>query len=125
MSSDIQEKLDQLSDLQAQRDLLEMQKKELIRQVLGPDLLAQLEEIEDEFASSVEGVDLNIAQLEREIRQEVIDHGATVKGEYLRAVYNRGRITWDSEKLEHMAQFVPEILGYRREGKPYISIVKI
>jgi hypothetical protein len=125
MSSEISELLDQLANFQAQRDVLNLQKRELIDQILTAETKARLEEIEAEFATRVEAVEENISLLEEEIKTEVIQHGATVKGTFLRAVWNKGRISWDTRGIERYAQAHPEVLGFRKQGKPYVSITKI
>jgi hypothetical protein len=125
MSSEITQMLDQLANFQAQRDVLNLQKRELIDQILTEEIKARLEEIEAEFAIRMEAVEENIALLEEEIRAEVIRHGATVKGTFLRAIWNKGRVSWDSRGIERYAQNHPEVLSFRKQGKPYVSITKI
>jgi hypothetical protein len=124
MSSDIVQKLDQLANFQAQRDVLNFQKRELVDQILAPEIKARLEEIEAEFAGRLEVVDENIAALEDEIKAEVVKHGATVNGTFLRAVWNRGRVTWNTKAMDSYALSHPEILSYRKQGEPYVSIMK-
>jgi hypothetical protein len=125
MSSDITQMLDQLANFQAQRDVLNLQKRELVDQILTEEIKARLEEIEAEFAIRMEAVEENIALLEGEIRNEVIQHGATVKGTFLRAVWNKGRVSWDTRGIERYAQSHPEVLDFRKQGNPYVSITKI
>lgn len=124
MSEDITEKLDRLANYQAERDYLALHKQELIDQVLTPDIKARLEEIEMEFAQRVEAVDENIATLEEEIKNDVIQHGTTVRGTFLRAVWNKGRVTWNTKSLDGYASIHPEILQFRKEGQPFVSIKK-
>jgi hypothetical protein len=125
MSSEIAQLLDQLANFRAQQDVLNLQKRELIDQILTEEIKARLEEIEAEFATRMEAVDENIALLEEEIRAEVIQHGATVKGTFLRAVWNKGRVSWDTRGIERYAQSHPEVLDFRKQGSPYVSITKI
>ncbi|HEX9616494.1 MAG TPA: hypothetical protein VGA03_03710 [Anaerolineales bacterium] len=125
MSSEITQMLDQLANFQAQRDVLNIQKRELIDQILTEEIKARLEEIEAEFGTRMEAVEENIALMEEEIKAEVINHGATVKGTFLRAVWNRGRVSWDTRGIERYAQSHPEVLGFRKQGMPYVSITKI
>ncbi len=124
MPSDINQKLDQLANFQAQRDVLELEKQALIDQVIPPEIKARLEEIEAEFTGKRESVDANISALEAEIRDEVIRHGATVRGTFLRVVYNPGRVTWDTKKLDAYARARPEVLEFRKQGEPYVTIQK-
>jgi len=125
MSEEITNKLDQLANFLAQRDVLNLQKKELIDQVLTPEIRARLEEIDSEFAGKLEAVDTNIEVLEEEVRQAALRHGASVKGTFLRVVWHKGRISWDTRSLDEYAEVHPEITGFRKQGEPYVSIVKV
>ena len=125
MSEPIADKLDRLAEFQAQKDMLAIDKQALIDQVLTPELKARLEEIDAEFAGRSEAVDANIAALETEIKEGVLSKGATVRGSHYMAVWNRGRVAWDDKSLSHYAQAHPELLQYRRQGEPSISIRKV
>jgi hypothetical protein len=125
MPTDITQKLDQLANYQAQRDVLELEKQALIDQILPPEIKARLEEIEAEFTGKRETVDANISELETEIRDEVLRQGTTVKSTFLRVIYHPGRVTWDTKSLDSYARSRPEILDFRKQGQPYVSIQKI
>lgn len=124
MTGSIIDKLDQLADFQAQKDYLSLQKKELIDQAIPPEIRQRLEEIEDEFAGRLEAVDANIERLEAEVRADVLNIQASQSGSFLQAIWNRGRVQWDTRGLEGYAREHPEILSYRKEGDPFISIRK-
>ena len=72
MSTDISQKIDQLANFQAQRDVLELEKQSLIDQLIPPEIKARIEEIEAEFSGKREIVDEKITALESEIKEEVI-----------------------------------------------------
>ncbi|CAK0771531.1 hypothetical protein CCP3SC15_4350001 [Gammaproteobacteria bacterium] len=40
------------------------------------------------------------------------------------AVYTKGRVSWDSKKLDGMMILVPELASARKEGEPSVSIRK-
>ena len=125
MSEELTNKLDKLANFLAQRDVFSLQKKELIDQVLTPEIRARLDEIEAEFAGKMEAVEANIATLEEEIRQEALRQRASVKGSFLRVVWHKGRISWDTKSLDEYARSHPEVSAFRKQGEPYVSIVKI
>jgi hypothetical protein len=125
MSTDITEKIDQLANFQAQRDVLELEKQALVDQLIPPEIKARIEEIEAEFSGKSQVVDEKITALKAEIKQEVIRHGSSVKGTFLRVVYHTGRVTWDTRLLDAYARARPEILEYRKQGEPYIVIQKV
>jgi phage host-nuclease inhibitor protein Gam len=124
MATDIHEKLDRLANFQAEKDVLQFEKQELIDQVLTAEIRARLAEIEEEFQPRLEAVEQNIAALEEEIKQDVLRNGMTAKGTFLRAVWNKGRVTWDTKGMDDFAVHHPEILRYRKQGQPYVSITR-
>ena len=125
MSEELTHKLDKLANFLAQRDVFSLQKKELIDHVLTAEIRARLDEIEAEFAGKTEAVEANIAALEDEIRQEALRQGASVKGSFLRVIWHKGRISWDTKSLDDYARSHPEVTSFRKQGEPYVSIVKI
>jgi hypothetical protein len=125
MPIDISQKLDQLANFQAQRDVLELEKQSLIDQIIPPEIKARIEEIEAEFSGKREIVDANITALAAEIREDVLRQGASAKSTFLRVVYHTGRISWDTKSLDAYARSRPEILEFRKQGEPYVSIQKI
>lgn len=120
--TEIKQKLDKLTELLAARDVIMLEKQRLLDEILTPEIKARMAEIESEFAQKAEAVNANIAALEAEIRQDVLAHGASVKGAVLHAIFSKGRITWDTKALEGYATAHPELLAYRREGEPSVSI---
>jgi 5-methylcytosine-specific restriction endonuclease McrA len=121
----ISQDLDELGRLRARREALEQEKQTRIDQVLTPELLAQVEGIEAEFEDRAESVDGDIRVLEARIRESVIRYGSTVSGTHYRAVWSKGRVGWDLKSMEQYAETHPEILVFRKEGKPSVSIRKV
>jgi hypothetical protein len=125
MSTNLSEKIDQLANFQAQRDVLELEKQALIDQLIPPEIRARIEEVEAEFKGKRETVDEKITELETEIKEEVIRNGATARGTFLRMVYHPGRVTWDTKSLDAYARARPEVLEFRKQGEPYVVIQKV
>lgn len=118
----IKEKLDQLADYQSQRDIAMLEKQRLLDEVYSAEIKARMAEIEAEFSGKTEVVNDNIAALESEIKQAIIEHGASVKGSVYHAVFAKGRVSWDTKSLEGYATAHPELLTFRKEGEPSVSI---
>ena len=102
-----------------------IQKQELIDAILTSEIKARLSEIESEFALKSEGVNANIANLESEIRASVLAAGISIRGEFLHAVFSKGRVSWDTRGLDGYAIAHPEITSFRKTGEPSVSIRKI
>ena len=120
--SEIKQKLDTLAEYQAQRDAAMLEKQALIDAIYTAEIKARVAEIEAEFAGKTEGVNTNIATLEAEIKQAVLEHGASVKGLFFHAVFSKGRVSWDTKSLDGYATAHPELLSFRKEGEPSVSL---
>jgi uncharacterized protein YajQ (UPF0234 family) len=114
-------RLEELSEVQAAADLtrqeLEARRAEILKSVQ-----AELEALDAEFAPLLAAAEARIEALKDEIKSEVLEHGASVRGGRFQAVYSRGRITWDTHGLEAYADAHPEVYDFRREGSPSVSL---
>lgn len=116
--------LDQLSELYTRRDLLNLEKKELLETVLPPEIKEAMNAIDLEYKGKEEIVSKNIADVEEQIKNSVVESGDSVKGEFLHAIYYKGRISWDNAKLEGLMLAFPKISEARKQGNPYTVIKK-
>ena len=118
-------KLDRLAELKAQQDILRMRQQELIDSVLTTEIQNQIAEIDEEFAPQFETLRKNKAELEKRIKEEVIVHGETIKGNLLQGVWVKARISWETKGLDGYAIDHPELNQFRKIGKPSVSIRKV
>jgi len=121
----IETKLDELSELYAQRDLSALDKQKLIDAILTDEIKAKIAEVEVEFSGKAESVNEKISLLESEVKELVKQSGASVKGQFLHAVFTKGRVTWDSKSLDGYVKAHPELAEFRKEGEPSVSLRKI
>lgn len=121
----IEQLLDQLADYQAQKDYLNLRKQEVVDGILTQEIKAKIAEIDAEFAEKSEGVDKNITELTEKVKAEVIAKGESVKGTCLHAIFAKGRVSWDTKKLDGLMLAFPQLAGARKEGEPSVSIRKI
>jgi len=118
---DIVAKLEELSEVRAAADVTRIDyeaKREEILKAVKTELDALAAEYEPLLASANE----RAAALEAEVRRDVVDHGASIKASRLHAVFSRGRITWDNKGLDNFAIAHPEVLRFRKEGEPGVSL---
>ncbi len=66
-----------------------------------------------------------IERVEADVRAAVLEHGASVKGQALHAVFLAGRATWNDASLQGYATVHPELLAFRSLGKPSVSLRKV
>lgn len=125
----IEKMLDELAELHSQRDLAQMEQKRLkqeqIDAVLTDEIKTRLAEIDAEFAGKSDIASDKIASLEAEIKKLVTEKGASVKGEFLHAVFAKGRVTWDTKALDGYVKAHPELTEFRKEGEPSVSLRKV
>lgn len=117
--------LEQLTELYAQKDLLNIAKDEARDAAIPEEVEAALADIDSEFAPKLDAVAEKIETLEAQAKTAVLAEGVTVKGGALQAVYTKGRVTWDGKKLEGMASLIPQLADARKEGEPSVSIRKV
>jgi hypothetical protein len=119
------EKLNKLSELQAQADVVKLHFEDLRKSILTPEIQAQLDDIAAEERTSLDALQGGIDELTAEVKADVLNAGATVKGDYMMAVYNKGRVSWDTKGLDGFAIAHPEMQAFRKVGEPTITLRKV
>jgi len=99
-------------------------KKQIPVPEIPPEIQAKLDEIEVQRATALETLQKDIENLTAEIKQDVLAFGATIKGDYMMAVWNKGRDSWNGKLLEGFAIAHPEILSAKSTGDPSVTIRK-
>ena len=116
------ELLDEYTNNLAGIDTFKMEKDKLYGMVITPEIKAQLENVDREIDPVIEKFNARAAELADLIKAEVIAAGETISGEHHQAVYSKPRVSWDSKGLEGYAVAHPEILVFRSEGNPSVSL---
>lgn len=114
-------KLSELSELRVAADLTRAD-YETRRDAILSVVRAELNTLDDEFAPLLEAVQDRISTLEADVKQDVLAHGESVKAGLVHAVYMRGRVSWDTRRLDNYAATHPEVLHFRKQGEPSIAI---
>ena len=118
------EKLDRLAELDAHRDMVLVDKEALKQSIIPAEVKQQLRDIDSEYDPKLEAISQERAQLEAEVRNDVMVSGESVVGEVYRASYVKGRVSWDTKALDGYALTHPEIEKLRIEGAPTARIAK-
>lgn len=118
---DVAEKLNRLADLRSAVDLTRMdyeaRRAEVLKQVQ-----AELDALETEYQPLLDAALDNAAALEAEIKNDVLLAGQSVSTSFYQAIYMKGRVTWDNDGISKYAQLHPEVLKYRKEGQPSVTL---
>lgn len=107
------------------RAYLEQEKRlvqELIDQVLTPEQRQQIQEIREEFQHRLEALEKELSEIESGVKARVLELGHTVEHRGQKAVYNKGRATWDTKALDGLMIAIPSLQDLRKEGNPYVAI---
>ena len=118
-------RLDELSEVTAARDVARIDYQTARNALIPQEIQIALADLDAEFSLRDAAIALNIEELEKEIKQAVLTHGASVKGMRLHAVYNRPRVIWDTRGLDRYAAQNPEVLIFRSAGESSVAIRKI
>lgn len=115
--------LRQLADVRMREDLLRLNYEELREQVLAP-VKRDLSDLEAEYAPARAALADERAELEQRVREAALAAGGTLKaaGVPVQAVVSKGRVSWDDRALLGYAAAHPEIMAFRAEGKPSVSL---
>lgn len=111
-----------LEDARAQLDMILADKATAEKQAIPPEVRAALADIDEEFAPLLAKAQEAYTQAEAEAKAAVIDHGATVKGQFLQVVWSKPRVAWDAKALDGYALNHPELFAFRTEGSPSASV---
>lgn len=116
-------KLERLAQLQAAVDVARMdyesRRTEILKKVQD-----ELDAVEAEFKPALEAAETNTAALEAEIKNDVLLRGESLRGSAFQAVYVKGRVSWDSGGMNEYARDHPEVLQFRKEGQPSVTLRK-
>lgn len=102
--------------------------KDKYRNDLRKQILSKIpKEIQDELASLDAEFDTTplmdkANELKAQIEAGVLEIGKSVKVDNVgQAVYNNGRVTWETKGLEGLMVAVPQLATFRKIGQPYVT----
>ena len=114
--------LDRLHEYRQQIEATRLQMAELADSVITDEQRQEIAAIQLEFAPRLDALAGIVATIEEEVKADVITEGASVKGQYIQAVYMKGRVNYDTKALDGYSLAHPELLAFRNEGAPSVSL---
>jgi len=118
---DVSEKLERLSNLRNAAEFTRLDYETKRTQILK-QVQAELDALDFEYKPVLERAEENIAVLENEIKTDVLLHGESVSGGMYRATYTQGRVSWDNDGMTEYAESHPDVLPFRKQGQPIVSL---
>ena len=116
--------LNKLADLMAAQDVLRMDMDAKKVAIMAP-VQAELNDLQTEYAPMFDHLQEEIAATEVVVRDAVMRGGESVKAAHLHAIFNKGRVTWDTKALDGYAVAHPELAGLRKVGEPSVAVRKV
>ncbi|HLO28308.1 MAG TPA: hypothetical protein VK249_04190 [Anaerolineales bacterium] len=117
----VTEKLERLSNLRNAAEFTRLD-YETKRTVILKQIQSELDALDAEYKPVLEAAEENIAALENEIKTDVLLYGESVSGGMYRASYTQGRVSWDNEGMAKYAASHPDVLQFRKQGQPIVSL---
>ena len=114
--------LNELWQVRGYLESLKLRKRDALDALITSEIRSRMLAIEAEFEPGITETTDRIAQIEVSIREQVIRDGGSTKGTHLHAIFVKGRVTWDGKALDGYSRANPEILPFRKEGSPSVSI---
>ena len=85
-------------------------------------MVCAIEDIKTEFNEKIDALTERNATISNTLKAYVIENGSTLNGKLHQVVYTKGRVSWDTKKLDGYAAAHPEILEFKTEGEPSASL---
>jgi hypothetical protein len=117
----VAEKLERLSNLRNAAEFTRLDYETKRTQILK-QIQSELDALDTEYKPVLERAEENIAGLENEIKTDVLLYGESVSGGMYRATYTHGRVSWDNEGMANYATVHPDVLQFRKQGQPIVSL---
>lgn len=123
----IQRVVDDLSALDRQKKLLEELTEKHCSDLEAfwsrhPEAGKEYDALQIKYHDDTSAVTKTATDLEESIRSQVAVAKETVKNGPVQAVYSKGKVSWEADKLDGYAEAHPEIKAFRKVGKPSVSI---
>lgn len=95
---------------------------QLIHALLTEEQREKIREIHEEFDDRLTAVQESRSAAEDTLKVKTLEAGETLSHGPHKAIYNKGRVSWDSKGLDGLLLAVPQLKSLRREGQPFVSI---
>jgi hypothetical protein len=121
----IEHDLNELYNIEVDLDRLVSSKTEAYDNLITEEIRLQMIEIDEKYDRDIAEVEERLVQLRAITKEGVLDLGRTVQGEHMMAVWNKGRVSWDTAALKGYAVTHPKVNLLRKVGKPSVTIRKV
>jgi|GEM_PF-1261665 len=92
------------------------------RQAVLAVVREQLDAVDAAFAEQIQAATDAATAAETDVRELVLKLGRSTSIAGIKAFYRRGNVSWDNEKMAEYAKQHPEVLAFRKVGKPAVAL---
>lgn len=92
------------------------------KQKLIDSLLSEYHHKIQAFDDDIVELQGRAAELEHKVRNAALSLKGSIKGNLGQVVYSKGRVSYDVKSLDAYAVANPQVLAFRKEGDPSVSI---
>ena len=114
--------LDDLFEARCFLDALQLRRKDARDAAIPDEIRSRLLSIDAEFEEPITEQAARVQNMEANIRVRVEAEGCSTKSTHLHAIWMKGRVSWDSKGLEGYSKANPQVLHFRTEGSPSVSL---
>ena len=93
--------------------------------LIPPALHDRYLEIVEEHELNIETLEADKNEIKEQIREIALTSKLSVNGDNFRVRYYKGKISWDTKKLQKYMVNKPEVKAFMKTGNPWTSISKI
>jgi hypothetical protein len=123
LQKDIQQEIIELEQIYASIDTANKAMQIEIDSLMSPILRKKIAQVKERYGKSVDSLINQVALKENLIRSETLRFGHTVRGNFITALYQNGKLVWDGKALMAYGNTVNyEVLKFRKQGKPNVRI---
>ena len=105
----ITELLSDLDDANCRMDTVNLSQKDAEKSIMTAEILAELENIREEFAVPKESIQAKIDEIREKIKGLMMYQSKTIKGEFYQAVYVKPKRKWNMDKVEGLFDSDPNL----------------
>jgi hypothetical protein len=92
------------------------------REAILDQVRSRLTALDEAYSDLLRAAREEVSNQEETVRKAILLVGATAESAGVRAVWCRGRVSWDTAALDRYAADHPEVADFRRVGSPSVQI---
>lgn len=118
----IEQKLERIFALQLESASLSDIRQAKLEETIPKKWLAAMARLDNEINTERQKLSEELETLTKEVSDAVLEQGQSVSSEHLQAVFNSGRVSWETKALDALIDVHPYLANHRKVGAPFVTI---